>query len=389
MYFEKLEELPHDPILGIKGAFLQDPRSQKVDLGVGNYKNERLQEEVMEVVKEAETVICKQEKKADYLPIDGSQEFLQKAGELVFQEEYVLLSHKLYAAQSVGGTGALRVLGELLVKLGGKEIYLCNPTWPNHHLIFEKAKLKIITYRYLEDNGIELDFKNQIKILQKASENSIVVFHASCHNPTGIDPSRREWEELLAICQHKRLFPIFDLAYQGLGIAVAEDAWPVRLFAKSGIEMATAVTFSKNFSLYSQRVGSLFILGKDEEQKRKIASHVKQIIRSFYSNPPSHGAMIVTEVLQNEKMRRRWELELAKMRERMQKMREALSLLLSSPQIMQQKGMFSLLPLTVSQVKELQAKYGIYLLENGRINIGGLNNANVQIVADAIKKVGG
>jgi len=394
MYFDHLAEASPDPILGMKQAFLADTRPHKVDLGVGIYKTAELKEPVMAAVKEAETRLFSREIIGDYLPIDGDPAFIQETGKLSLGPFYETNAPRIYGAQSVGGTGGLRVCAEFLAQLGVKEIYLPDPTWPNHLFIFEKAKIAIRRYPYYSKEKKGLDFDAMHAFFSGLEERSAILFHACCHNPTGSDPTLEEWKTLSSLFKRKKLFTVFDMAYQGLGQGLDADAAGVRHFAEAGHSICLVLTFAKNFSLYAQRAASFFLVLEEEKQKKIVASHVKRIIRPLYSNPPAHGALIVAEILRAGELRKKWLHELEGMRKRITQMRNALTdLLVAKPSpvnyefLRNHKGMFSFCNLEKTQVARLREEYAIHMSENGRINIAGLNQNNIEYVANALHAV--
>lgn len=389
MFFSHIEPAPPDPILGLQQAFHADPRPHKVDLGVGIFKTADLKMPVMECVKEAEKLLFPKETVGNYLPIDGDPQFLEEAAKLALGEIYPSHKGRIYAAQSVGGTGALRVMAEFLFSLGMRKVFLPDPTWPNHLFIFQRAGFTVERYPYYAKEKKGVDMAAFKKFLSSVEEKSPVILHASCHNPTGCDPTPEEWEELAAIFHKRKLLAVFDMAYQGFGEGLDEDAASVRIFAKTNREMAFITTCAKNFSLYSQRVGALFLLLDDEKKRAAVASQVKKIIRPIYSNPPAHGALIVKEILTHPALREKWKKELAGMRARLNGMRAKLVELLPDgfDFLRKHKGMFSFCHLSKEEVHLMKEKYGIYLTDDGRISLAGLNDENIGYVAKAIKDI--
>lgn len=379
MFFDHVREGAPDAIFGMLGAFLADPRPEKINLMVGIYKDESLKSELIPVVREIKERL--QDFAADYLPFEGVKELPELLAPLVFGKN---LPH-MYVAQSVGGTGALRVGAEFLAQEVSKRVYLPNPTWGNHRNIFERAGFTISNLPYYNHEKRSFDREAYIAALKVAEPMSVVIFHPTCHNPTGSDPSFEDWKEISSICQERRLFPFFDFAYQGFGDGLEEDAKVIRLFAERGHEMFVAYSCSKNFSLYCQRMGALFAVCKDAGAKFRVGSQIKRIIRAMYSNPPSHGARIVVEVLSHEK--ERWMEQVEAMRQRLTRARELLALRLGYRHLLQRKGMFLYLDLNQHQVQELIQKHAIYTLESGRISLAGLTPANTDIVAQKVKAV--
>lgn len=392
MFFDAVPEGPPDPIFGLTGAFKADPRPNKVDLLVGIYKNEKLEPELLPAVKKAKEQIFANDLLADYLPIDGLGEFVDRIGALAFGKLWKESHSKIYAAQSVGGTGALRVGGEFIFQEITKQAFVPNPTWPNHRMLLERVGFQVESYVYYDKKRHGFDFDGMIADLNRCPEKSCVMLHAACHNPSGCDPSESEWREISRVILRKRLLPFFDFAYQGLGEGLEKDRKAIEIFMNDGHEMAIAYSCSKNFSLYCQRTGALFIVGSNAAVKGRIGSQIKRIIRTLYSNPPAHGARIAAHVLANEGLRKEWERELEAMRSRIQSTREELvkKLTKHNPHfsyLSGHKGMFSFADLDKSQVQRLISEFAIYLIDNGRISIPGINRQNIDSIADSILKV--
>lgn len=395
MFYEKVTEAPPDPIFGLKNAFMADKRDQKVDLCVGVFKTEDLKSPTMEAVQIAARQVIDEEALGNYLPFEGIHEFSKLVGELVLGKNlYHEHKPRIWGGQSVGGSGSLRVLGEFIRHELNDTIYVSDPTWANHRHIFERSLLQVKTYPYYSTKKKGLDFERMYDFLSKIPPKSVVVLQASCHNPTGSDPSSDEWKELSQLFRKNNLYPLFDLAYQGLGNGIHEDAESIRIFTKDAHEMALTATLSKNFSLYRQRVGAFFVFVNDEKQKSNVASQIKRNIRGLYSNPPSHGAMVVRQVLSSDSLKETWLQELTQMRGRISQMRKELCQYLTSSEsgidysfIEKRRGMFSFCNLKKEQVQRLIEEFAVYMLYSGRVNITGLNKENVDYVAKAILAV--
>lgn len=395
-FFNDLPLLPDDPIFGIPLLFASDPRSIKVNLGIGAYKTVEGIPLVLNSVKKAEFQILKKNLNKEYLPIDGDGEFIESSLQLLFGPDLSNLNRQqVLAAQTIGGAGALRIAGELLAKSISKSIFLSQPSWPNHKPIFERAGLNVGSYPYLDLKTNQLDFQGMCEAIKNMPSSSAILLHGICHNPTGIDPSLEQWKELSGLIRKKQLLPFFDIAYHGFGQDLEKDAEPIRLFARDGHEMVTAYSFSKNFGLYGERVGFLTIVSSNTEATPKLASQVKTLIRSNYSNPPLHGARIVKTILRTSELLLEWQTELENMRDRVHQMRKALvaALLVKGERkkdfsyMHKQCGLFSLCGLNFDQIQRLRAEKGIYMTNNGRINVAGLNTTNLEYVADAILSV--
>lgn len=388
MFFDQVPEGRPDAVFGLGAAFKKDSRPNKVDLTVGIYKNDRLEAELFPAVKEAKTKVLGEDVLADYLPMDGLPEFSDQLGGLMLGRDlWQREAARVYGAESVGGTGALRVAAEFLYKEVGKKICIPDPTWSNHKQIFERAGFEVSTYPHYDREKRVFDCERACRKLKELAEKTVVLFHASCHNPTGCDPTEEDWKRFSEICLKKRLLPLFDFAYQGLGEGLEQDAQGVKWFLQQGHEMGIAYSCSKNFSLYCQRVGALFFVGKDAAVKARIASQVKQTIRAMYSNPPAHGARIVSYVLAHAKLREQWKKELDGARNRIFSMRKELATRLGKQYLLRSAGLFAYLDLTKTQVEKLIQQYGIYLLKDGRINVAGLTKDNVEYVAESILSV--
>ncbi len=396
MFFDAVIEAPSDPIFGIGAAFQADLRPNKVNLVVGIYKDEHLQAQLMPSVKKAKEKLAEQDRLADYLPIDGLADFYEQLGTIVFGEHYWSEHrNRIYAAQAIGGTGALQLAGQFLSCQAKIEaIALPNPTWANHRPIFEKAGLVVETYPYYSEERHGLDFDKLYAAVETMKQNTALLLHTVCHNPTGCDFSLQQWEALSQLMLKKKIFPLFDCAYQGFGDGIEKDRQPIAIFLNHGHEMAIAYSCSKNFSLYCQRVGAVYVVAKNAAVNRCVGSQVRRIIRSLYSNPPAHGARIVAEVLKDSALKTEWGHDLEKMRQRLNGIRHTLIAKLSAkaPErdfhfLSAHKGMFSFLDLNKSQVRRLVDEFGVYLIESGRISLAGLTPKNIDYVVDSTLSV--
>lgn len=392
---ENVQIAPPDAIFGLIEAFSNDSRDPKVNLSIGVYKDPNGKTPVLDTVKlAAEHVLATQGSKS-YLGISGDETYCAASARLILGDHYLKLSERVGTFQTPGGTGALRVAAEFIKRnLLSERVWLPNPTWANHTNIFEAAGLETADYGYLTPETNEMEFDSLIAQMEKIPSGEVVLLHACCHNPSGVDPSADQWRALSGIFKQKALLPLFDFAYQGFGIGVDEDAIGVRVFASEGIEMLIAGSYSKNFSLYNERVGNLSVITSTEEAKNACVSQIKKSIRGNYSNPPAHGAQIVATILSDESLKSRWLEELSKMRGLIQQMRSAFYEGMSERGygepfwgVKDQCGMFSLLPLTREQVVRLRQEFAIYMVGSGRINLAGLNEANLEFVCDSIAKV--
>ncbi len=395
-FFSHVTLAAPDAVFGLNQAIRADPRPGKVNLTVGLYRTETLTTPVLNCVKKAEKELLISEKSKEYLPLDGDKEYLECAGELLFGENvWPESKERIAKVQTVGGTSALRVGGELFLREKiGDSIYLPDATWPNHRNIFTSAGLKVEIYPYYDRQKQTLEFQMMCAYLEKLAPRSIVLLHACCQNPTGADLDLDQWEKLSVLMLKKRLIPFFDMAYQGFGHGVARDADSVRLFAREGHEMLVAYSFSKNFSLYAERVGALFAVCDSHKESSSILSRMITTIRPNYSNPPQHGARVVATILQKPELKKEWEKELDEMRTRVQVMRAALVTRLNAKAtkgdfdfLNRQLGLFSFSGLSSLQVDRLIKEYAIYMTSDGRINMAGLNWDNIDYVVDSILAV--
>ncbi len=382
-----------DPILGLTDAFRREPRDFKVNLGVGAYKTSEGESLVFASVRQAELALAQAVQDKEYLPIDGHQEYLQRLAKVVFGD--LPIADRLYGAQVIGGTGALRVALDYLKLNGPRKVYVSDPSWTNYFGICSYAGMETELYPYYCSATAGLEFESLCAAIGKMPASSVILLHASCHNPTGVDPTFEQWCELERLIKKQGIIPFFDSAYQGLGDGLQEDAAVLRYFAQRGHDMLVAVSNSKNFGLYGERLGALYLLTADTASRDHVGKQIRHIIRGNYSSPPLHGPRIVSKVLADEKLFRNWALELGSMRDRIHAMRNALvgglQMKSNSPRyeaMRMQKGLFSYGMLSADQVARLRAEYAIYMPKSGRINVAGLNPANLGYVIDAILAVG-
>ena len=394
--FSAVEMAPRDPILGLNEAFNADTRTSKVNLGVGVYCNEEGRIPLLRAVVEAETQRVAQHASRGYLPIDGIAAYDQAVQKLLFGAESPLLAAgRVITTQAVGGTGALKIGADFLKQLQPDAVVaISDPSWENHRALFETAGFPVQNYRYYDAATHDVNRAGMLEDLNALPAGSIVVLHACCHNPTGVDLTPADWQNVLDVVKAKGLIPFLDMAYQGFGDGIDEDAAAVRLFAESGLSFFVSSSFSKSFSLYGERVGALSIITESREESARVLSQVKRVIRTNYSNPPTHGASIVAAVLNSPELRAMWEDELAEMRLRIRGMRLQMVELLAKKApghdfsfVARQRGMFSYSGLTVEQVARLRSEFGIYALDTGRICVASLNQRNIEVVTDAIVQV--
>ncbi|KAI0735222.1 PLP-dependent transferase [Earliella scabrosa] len=388
---------PPDPILGVTEAFKADKDSRKINLGVGAYRDENGKPYVLNAVKKAEELLVQQNPDKEYLPITGLPEFTQSAAKLAYGADSVPLKESRVAVtQSISGTGALRIGGAFLGRFFPhvKTIYLPVPSWGNHTPVFRDSGLEVKGYRYFDKKTVGLDFEGMKEDLKNMPEQSIVLLHACAHNPTGVDPTPEQWKEISDIVKEKSLFPFFDMAYQGFASgSTSRDAFAVRHFVSEGHQIALAQSFAKNMGLYGERVGAFSMVTADPEERARVDSQLKIVIRPMYSNPPLHGARIASTILRNDELYGLWESEVKHMANRIIEMRDRLYdnlVSLNTPgewsHIKKQIGMFSFTGLTQPQTKALAEKAHIYMTADGRISMAGLNGNNIDYFSESVSK---
>jgi aspartate/tyrosine/aromatic aminotransferase len=395
--FENLPMAPPDAILGLGEAFKKDPNPRKINLSVGVYKDEKGNTPVLACVKEAERRLVDTEKSKSYLSIEGLAEYGLRVQELLFGSGHeILATGRAVTAQVPGGTGGLRVAADFLKKhFPHSKVWVSKPTWANHPSIFQAAGFQVETYAYIDSTGRKLDFEAMVVALKQIPAGDIVLLHACCHNPTGIDPTPEQWTQIAEIIAERGILPLVDFAYQGFGVGIGDDALGLREIAKRSKELLVCSSFSKNFGLYSERVGALTVVTASPDDAERAISQVRIAIRTNYSNPPQHGAATVATVLNDPLLRRQWEEELTLMRTRIHAMRELFVETMKSKApnhdfsfLADQKGMFSFSGLSNMQVDELRNKYSVYVVANGgRINVAGMTEENMPALSDAIAAV--
>ena len=387
---------PRDPILGLTEAFNADTRSTKVNLGVGVYYDENGKLPLLGAVKAAEKIRIEAAPARGYQPIEGLAAYNQAVQNLVFGvDSAVVRENRVITFEALGGTGALKVGADYLKRLLPKaKIVISDPSWENHRALFETAGFTVDTYAYYDPATRGVNFEGMKASLNALPAGTIVLLHACCHNPTGADLSVAQWKEVVGIVQSRDLVPFIDMAYQGFADGVEPDGIAPRLFADAGLDLFVSSSFSKSFSLYGERVGALSIVAASKDEAARVLSQVKRVVRTNYSNPPTHGGAIVAAVLSTPELRKQWDDELAVMRERIRAMRVGLVEKLKTRNVAQdfsfvaqQRGMFSYTGLTTQQVDRLKSEFGIYAVGTGRICLAALNSRNIDYVADAIATV--
>lgn len=394
--FESISAAPPDAILGLTEAYKSDPNPDKINLGVGVFQDDRGNTPVLSSVKRAEAMLLEAENTKSYLPISGSPAYADGVQDLLFGGDHLFVrDQRVRTAHTPGGTGGLRVGGDFL-KFARPEaaVWVSSPTWANHKAVFSAAGLPVREYPYFDADGMGLDFDGMIGALEKVPAGDVVLLHVCCHNPTGVDPSPDQWRQIADVAESAGWFPFFDFAYQGFDTSVEADRAPLELFADRGLEFLVAASCSKNFGLYSERTGSVSVVAGDAKSASAAFSHVKRIIRANYSNPPRHGAAIVEVILGNPELRAEWTAELDAMRNRIRDLRSRFVIGLQSRGvdrdfsfISRQSGMFSFSGLNAEQVQTLRDEYSIYMVGSGRINVAGVNPANLDPLCDAIAAV--
>jgi aromatic-amino-acid transaminase len=394
--FSAIEMAPRDPILGITEAYNADQNPAKVNLGVGVYYDDNGKVPLLECVKKAEAILIEKYAPRTYLPIEGLAAYDKAVQELVFgADSAVVLEKRAITAQAIGGTGALKLGADFLQRFAPtSQVWISDPSWENHRALFESAGFKVNNYPYYDANTRGVIFAGMLDALKTMPAGSIVLLHACCHNPTGADLTDDQWTQVIEVVTQRGLIPFLDMAYQGFGDGIEADGKVVRRFAEAGGALFVSNSFSKSFSLYGERVGALSIAASSADEAARIMSQLKRVIRTNYSNPPSHGGQVVATVLATPELRQLWEEELAGMRVRIREMRHAFVAKLKEKApthnfdfVIQQRGMFSYSGLTKEQVSKLREGNSIYAVDTGRICVAALNSKNIDNVIDAIAKV--
>ncbi len=396
-FFAAVGMAPGDPILGLVETFKADPRPEKINLGIGVYLDEQGRIPLLATVREVEQALALTSAPRGYLPIDGLAAYNQLAQQLLFgAEAEVLAAGRVATAQTIGGSAALRVGADVLKQLLGEraQVAISDPSWGNHQVVFRAAGFAISQYRYFNPANHGLDFSGMLEDLARLEPDSVVLLHACCHNPTGVDLNAEQWQRVIALVQERKLLPFVDMAYQGFDQGLAQDALVLRLLAQSPVRaFVVANSYSKSFSLYGERVGALSMVGTDRAEAARLLSNMKQTIRTIYSSPATHGAALVAGVLGSSELRTRWESELGSMRSRIHAMRAGFVERLAAHGaaqfgfINQQAGMFSYSGLTRAQVHRLRDEFAIYALDSGRICVAALSHDKLDVVAAAVAAV--
>jgi len=395
-FFAAVELAPRDPILGLNEQFAADPNPAKVNLGVGVYFDDSGKLPLLRCVEAAEQQLVQAHKPRGYLPIDGIAAYDRAVQGLVFGVgSPVLQAGRVATIQALGGTGGLKVGADFLRRLQpGAKVLISDPSWENHRALFSQAGFAVESYPYYDAQARGIRFEAMLAALQAAPAGTVVVLHACCHNPTGYDLDAGQWDQVIAILKSRALVPFLDMAYQGFGDGIAEDGAVVQQFLAAGLEFFVATSFSKSFSLYGERVGALSVVCASADDAARVLSQLKIMIRTNYSNPPTHGAQVVATVLETPELRALWEQELAGMRERIKQMRALLARKLADAGVAQdfsfitrQRGMFSYSGLSTAQMQRLRSEFGVYGVDSGRICVAALNSRNIDHVVASIARV--
>jgi aromatic-amino-acid transaminase len=394
--FEHVDAYAGDPILTLNESFGRDPRPHKINLSIGIYFDDAGQLPVMRAVREAESALLQTLGARPYLPMEGAANYRQAVQHLLFGAEHeAVKSGRIATLQTLGGSGGLKVGGDFLKRyFPNSNVWVSDPTWDNHRAMFEGAGFTVSTYPYYDAATGGVKFDEMLAAIQAIPEQSIVLLHACCHNPTGVDLNAAQWDALIPVIRERRLIPYVDLAYQGFGDGIAEDAFALRALADAGVSFFCASSFSKSFSLYGERSGALSVVCPNKAEADLVLGQMKATVRKNYSSPPTHGSQIVARVLQTPALHAVWASELDAMRVRIAAMRQKLHAVLSAKlpgrdfgYFLSQRGMFSYTGLTPEQVDQLREVHGVYVLRSGRMCVAGLNSSNVEATAVAMAAV--
>ena len=394
--FQHVDAYPGDPILTLNEDFQKDPRQGKINLSIGIYFDEEGRLPVMQAVRQAESSLLATIGPKPYLPMTGLPAYREAVQHLLFGAQHeAVTSGRIATIQTLGGSGALKVGGDFLKRhFPQSQVWVSDPTWDNHRAMFEGAGFQVNTYPYYDATTGGLKFDAMLSAIDALPAQSIVLLHACCHNPTGVDLSEAQWRQLTAVLKARRLLPFLDIAYQGFGDGIDEDAVALRMLADAGVSFLVANSFSKSFSMYGERVGGLSVVCPDKAQAQLVVGQLMSAVRRNYSSPPTHGAVIVSRVLQTPELRQLWADELTEMRQRIKLMRQRLydGVVARLPgrdvsYFINQRGMFSYTGLSVAQADVLRETHGVYVLRSGRMCAAGLNVNNVDRVAEAIAVV--
>ncbi|MWL89221.1 amino acid aminotransferase [Cupriavidus sp. SW-Y-13] len=391
--FEHIESFPGDPILSLNEDFQQDPRTSKVNLSIGIYFDDQGRLPVMQAVAEAEAALLADMGPRPYLPMAGMAAYRQAVQALVFGEDSAARAEgRIATLQTLGGSGALRVGADFLRRyFPTAKMWISDPSWENHRVVFERAGFKVESYPYYDAETGGLKFDAMLAAIEAIPQGDVVLLHACCHNPTGVDLNEDQWRQVIGVLKARKLLPFVDMAYQGFGTGLDDDAFAVRELARQNVPALVANSFSKNFSLYGERCGGLSVICQSADEAGRVLGQLTGAVRANYSNPPTHGARVVARVLTTPALRKSWEEELAAMCQRIARMRQAIHDQLREhvsgeklSRYVKQRGMFTYTGLSAEQVDRLRNEHGVYILRSGRMCVAGLNDSNVGVVANAI-----
>ncbi|GJH19052.1 aspartate/tyrosine/aromatic aminotransferase [Caballeronia novacaledonica] len=394
--FEHIDAYPGDPILSLNEDFAKDPRESKVNLSIGIYYDDEGRLPVMRAVREAEAQWLAQPAAKPYLPMSGLVAYRDAVQSLVFGDDSVARAEgRIATVQTLGGSGALKVGADFIKRyFPGSQVWVSDPTWDNHRFIFERAGFTVGTYPYYDEASGGLKFDAMLSAIRDLPAKSVVLLHACCHNPTGVDLTDAQWVKLIEAIRQRDLLPFIDMAYQGFGAGLDADAFAIRELVRQNVPAFVANSFSKNFSLYGERCGALSVVGESAESAPRVLGQLTSAVRANYSNPPTHGAMIVARVLTTPALRQSWEEELTAMCTRIARMRGEIHARLRGnvpdamlARYLAQRGMFTYTGLSAEQVDALRERHGVYLIRSGRMCVAALNERNVDATANAIGEV--
>ncbi len=394
--FSSIEMAPRDPILGITEAYNADANPAKVNLGVGVYTDDNGKVPLLECVKRAEAQLTAAAAPRSYLPIDGLASYDKQVQTLVFGADSPAVTEgRAITVQSLGGTGGLKIGADFLKRFNpDAEVWISDPSWENHRALFESAGFVVKTYPYYDAATHGVNFTGLLNALESAKPGTVIVLHACCHNPSGVDLTDSQWDQVIEVVGRRQLVPFLDLAYQGFSRSIDEDGAVVRRFAATGRALLVSNSFSKSFSLYGERIGAFNLVASSREEAQRVLSQIKRVVRTNYSNPPTHGGQLVATVLGKTELRALWEEELSGMRDRIKAMRQSFvaKLKTSLPAkdfsfVAHQNGMFSFSGLSQAQVARLKSEFSVYAVDSGRICVAALNTRNIDTVVEAIASV--
>ena len=394
--FEHVDAYAGDPILTLVETFNKDARETKVNLGIGLYYDEAGRIPLLESVRQAEAARAAQPTARPYQPMEGAANYRQAVQHLLFGAEHPAVTEgRIATIQTIGGSGAIKIGADLLKRyFPASEVWVSSPTWDNHRSMFEGAGFKVHDYTYYDASTGGVNFAAMLDTLQSLPAQSIVLLHPCCHNPTGVDLTQAQWLEVIAVAKAKQLIPFMDIAYQGFGDGLNEDAFAIRAMTEAGVSFLLSNSFSKNLSLYGERCGGLSVICQNAEEASRVLGQMKFTVRRNYSSPPTHGGQVTAAVMNTPELRAIWEGEVAEMRVRIKAMRQKLFEVLTAKvpgrdfsYFVKQRGMFSYTGLTPEQVDRLREEFAVYLVRSGRMCVAGLNTRNVEYVADAMAAV--